>query len=189
MVLLLDWHILFHDNMLLLWAQGSRRLKNRRSESRAWVLLPVLIHHKHLILAHGVVVQVVVLTATHAAHKLNLLEVAALSCRQLIHPILVILCWLSVLVDDVIAAHRARHGRRKLTILTHDLDSVWNLVVNRLLTMRLQDVLSVAYLSIICPSWSHLVRKYHIWVLIITAFFMLDQRFRRFLTILRTSVV
>ena len=130
-----------------------------------------------------------VLTATHAAHKLNLLEMAALSCWQLVHPVLMILCWLTVLVDDVIAAHRAWHGRWQLTILTHDLDRVRNLVVNRLLTMRLKDVLSVAYLSVFCPSWSRLVWELHISTLIITAFFMLDQRFRRFFTILSTTMV
>ena len=69
-------------------------------------MLPVLLHHKHLILTH-----VVVLSSAHAAHKLNLLEMAALSCWKLVHPVLIILCWHTAFVDDVIATHRARHGR------------------------------------------------------------------------------
>ena len=48
-------------------------------------MIPVLLNHQHFILTH-----VVVLSAAHAAHKLNLLEVAALSCWKLAHPILII---------------------------------------------------------------------------------------------------
>ena len=73
-------------------------------------MFPILIHHEHLILIH-VVIQVVVLSATHAAHKLDLLKVAALSFWQRVHHILMFLCCLPMFIDDVFGTHRTRHGR------------------------------------------------------------------------------